>query len=254
MPREGRTGTGPDGTRYIFMDGAPRRLNSAGLAEMGEGFLKAPDGRTFRQGPQGGFTQIGGPSREQTAKQAERVTGINMALTALDDYDKQFGSLKTPGPLGIVTNPQEMSQAKSKARDLQMRLKNVYDLGAITGPDWEILQSFVADPDSFEAAAQRGNVKARLSSMAGTLGNAYRRQMEEFSAIGGNPSYLQPLFRSPRSAYTEEEWGSAGQVPKKKAPPIQAAPRASGSSRVINGKMYYQNPQTGEWFDNKEFR
>lgn len=252
MPREGQRGTGPDGNEYIFLDGAPRRLNSAGLAIMGEGVLKSPNGQTFMVGPQGGLKQVGGPTSEQTANAAKRAQALNNALQALDNYDQAFGSLKTVGPLGNITDSQRMQTAKTTARDLQMKMKDAYELGALTGPDWGIVQDVIPDPDTIGAGLQPQKIRPALSTVARTLGDAYRGQAQVFESSGGEASALPPLFRSPRSKYTPEQWGSQGRAPN--IPPPPRAQAGAAQTKVVGGRMYYRNPQTGEWFDNKDFR
>ncbi len=252
MPREGARGTGPDGNEYIFLDGAPRRLNPAGLAIMGEGVLKSPTGQTFMVGPQGGLRPVSGPTPEQASIASRRAQALSSALEALDIYDKSFGELKTPGPLGNITDSRQMASTRASARDLQMKMKDAFELGALTGPDWGILQDMIPDPDTIGAAFQPQKIKPTLQSLARTLGNAYRGQVRAFESTGGEGSSLPPLFRSPRSAYTAEQWGSQGTPPRIAPPP--RAQSGSAQTKVLGGKMYYRNPQTGEWFDNKDFR
>lgn len=232
-PREGQTGRLKDGTPVIFMDGAPRRMNEAGMADLGGGFFKSPQGQLYRAGPKGGFSQVGGPTREQVAKAAEGASGVNEALGALDMFDRQVRKVGNTGPLGWFTNGDELNEASQLAEDLMLRLKEKpYNLGVLNGPDREILLRVVNDPTALRDAVFRKSVTPKLRNIAAKLGDTYRNDANAFRSTGGNPNSLPNLFQSPDSTYTAEEWGNAGLVPREKAPIRRGAPpRTGGASR-----------------------
>lgn len=233
MPREGQTGTLPDGTRVIYLDGATRRLNAGGLADMGDGYFKSPQGKTFRQGPRGGFEQVGGPSQTQIDDYAKKGAQVNSALQSLDMFDKKLRETKVTGPFGWATNPNDLAEAKQLADDLMLRLKEQpYNLGVLNGPDLQILQAVIADPTTIKDAAFRKSVVPRLRNIAAKLGDTYRNDAQAFGEIGGGPGVMRNLFQSPDSTYSKQEWGDRGLVPPAKAPlrrgdAPRTAPRAA---------------------------
>jgi hypothetical protein len=219
MPKEGDTGTLPDGTRVIYLDGQVRRLNQGGLAEMGGGYYKSPQGRMFREGPKGGFDQIGGPTQTQIDAASQKGAKVNEALASLDMFDQKLRETKTTGPFGWFANPDDLAEAKQLADDLMLRLKeSPYNLGVLNGPDLQILQAVIADPTTIKDAAFRKSVIPRLRNIAAKLGDTYRNDVRAFQATGGGPAAVPNLFQSPRSVYAPQEWGQQGLVPRTRAP------------------------------------
>jgi hypothetical protein len=246
--KEGKYGKLPDGTRVIYLDGQVRKVNAGGLADMGGGYFKSPQGRVFRQGPQGGFSQIGGPTQSQIDDYSQRGRGINDALAALDMFDKKLRETDVTGPAGWAANPNNLAEATQLAEDLMLRLKeNPYNLGVITGPDRMILQRVVTDPTSLKDAAFRKSVTPRLRNIAAKLGDAYRAQYSSFREVGGGPAVMTNLFRAPDSTYTPQEWGRQGLVPSAKAPARRgdAPPRTASppSSVTVGGVKMTVRPR-----------
>lgn len=243
MPKEGDRGTLPDGRRVIYLDGAVRVMNEGGLADMGGGYFKSPQGKTFRQGPKGGFEQVGGPSQTQIDAYAQKGAKVNEALASLDMFDKKLRQTKVTGPFGWATNPNDLAEAKQLADDLMLRLKEQpYNLGVLNGPDLQILQAVIADPTTIKDAAFRKSVVPRLRNIAAKLGDTYRNDAQAFEEIGGGPGVMRNLFQPQDSVYTKQEWGARGLVPPAKAPPRRgAAPRVgvkpTGAPKTFKGKF-----------------
>jgi hypothetical protein len=230
MPREGQTGTLPDGTPVIFLGGQIHKMNEGGLAVMGGGYYESPQGRKYREGPKGGFTQVAGPTQAQVEDYSSRASQVNKALGKLDAVDQQLRRTKTIGPFGWATNPTDIASLSQMVRDLQLSLKEQpYNLGVLNGPDLQLLEQVVANPDQLKSAVFRQTLYPRLQNMAKILGDSYRGDMSSYQAIGGRPAAMPNLFRSPSSQYTAEEWGSQGVVPTLKStsagrPPIPRRP------------------------------
>lgn len=240
-PREGQTGRLKDGTPVIYMDGQARRMNEAGFADMGGGFFKSPQGQLYRAGPKGGFSQVGGPTREQVAKAAENTTGVNEALGALNMFDEKVRTLKTPGPLGWFTNGDDLNEASQLAEDLMLRLKEKpYNLGVLNGPDREILLRVVNDPTALKDAVFRKSVAPKLRNIAAKLGDTYRNEANAFQATGGNPFAMPGLYQSPSSVYSRDEWGKQGRVPAAKAPRNRGDAPSVGGGAPASGKQPYK--------------
>jgi hypothetical protein len=235
-PKEGQTGT-YKGRPVIYLDGKSRFMNEAGMAIMGGGFYKARDGRIYREGPKGGFAQVGGPTQAQSDKYAEKATLTNEALGALDMFDEKLGKVKTTGPFGWIANGDDLAEASQLANDLMLRLKEKpYNLGVLNGPDLDILQRVISDPTTLKDAVFRKSVQPRLRNIAKKLGDTYRGDMTAYESTGGEPSAMPPVFRSPRSQYSAEEWGHDARVPqlKPRSGPA-AAPGAPGATTLKIG-------------------
>jgi hypothetical protein len=219
MPENGDMGRQKStGKPLMYMDGGWRVVNEGGLAIMGGGYFKNAQGTQFRQGPQGGFPEVGGPSRTMVEKYAATASGLNDSLEQVDALDKGLRAVKRTGPLGFLTNGNDLVEAEQLAEMAQLLLKeNPYNLGVITGPDRMILQRIVSDPSSLKDAMFRKSVTPRLRNIAAQLGRKYRNSGESFRAVGGNPNALPNLFQAADSQYTPQEWGRRGLVPRLKS-------------------------------------
>jgi hypothetical protein len=218
-PREGQTGRLKDGSPVIYMDGAPRRMNEAGMADMGGGFFKSPNGQTYRLGPKGGFSQVAGPTREQVDKYSGKTTAINESMGSLDMVDRKLRETKTIGPFGWFTNPNDLSELQGLTKDLLARLKeSPYNLGVLNGPDLPLMEEIVGNPSKLKDAAFRKAYQAKLRNVASKLGDTYRNDSRSFETTGGEPTALPNLFQSKDSTFTPQEWGRDGRVPAAKAP------------------------------------
>lgn len=213
---EGKTGTASDGTRVIVRGGQIVPLTpyeQAGYKQIGEGLYKDQQGRTMHAGPRGGFNQVGGPSSTQIDTTTKNLAAANNALSGIDRVDEHLRKTKNIGPLGIFTNPTDMATLTQSVKDLQLKLKEQpYNLGVLNGPDLDLLESIVANPAQLKNAVFRQTVLPRLSNLANIVGNGYRQEAARFGALGGNPDIV-PLYQSPRSKYSKEEWGTQGRVP-----------------------------------------
>ncbi len=110
--------------------------------------------------------------RSATAS-AKNLTNM---VSQLDSLVDEVGSFEYGGTKG-----QEM---KSVTKQIQLLLKNqdMFNLGVLTGPDMGILESIVADPDSFQSLMTRDStrkaqisallksIKAKTASTAASLG------------------------------------------------------------------------------------
>lgn len=237
MPKEGQTGTLPDGRRVIYLDGKVRPLNEGGLAVMGGGYYESPQGRKYREGPKGGFNQIGGPTQSQVDTYATKSTKINEALGSLDTLDRKLRGTKTIGPFGWFTNPNDLSELEGLNKDLLLRLKEQpYNLGVLNGPDLQIMEEVLGNPGRLKDAAFRKGFEARLRNVAASLGRTYRNDLGSFDAIGGRSASMPNLFRSPDSQYTPQEWGQRGSVPALKGPRAAAQGGGKAAAKPFVGK------------------
>jgi hypothetical protein len=188
--------------------------DAGGLEILGDGYKRSPLGTVFRQGPQGGLTRVRGPNDTQSGEAVKSAAGANAALQSIDRIDSQFAKVKTAGPLGQVLDPVDLAVLQQSTTDLMMRMKGVpYELGVITGPDMALMNQIIKDPGSVDAMVFRQKVKPLLSNLSTIMGEQYRRDRGSFESLGGTGDGLPPLYRSPRSKYTPEEFGRQGIVP-----------------------------------------
>lgn len=79
----------------------------------------------------------------QAQKHQQSLMNLQSGLDAYKnlwaDYDPQSNN---------ATSPAKRAAISSAFTDMQMRLKEAYDLGAITGPDMKILEGVLSDPTS----------------------------------------------------------------------------------------------------------
>ena len=92
-------------------------------------------------------------------------SGLAAYNDILNSYDPQSTDAATPT---------KRAQLGTAFTDMQMRLKEAYELGAITGPDMRILESALSDPTSLTgtlkgAAFGRDTFKAQSDEVANVL-------------------------------------------------------------------------------------
>ena len=205
LRRRGVTVPGQEGT-------APPR-DAGGLDVLGDGYKRNQLGVVYREGPKGGFSQVAGPNATQSGKAVEAATGVNAALQSIDRIDSQYARVPMTGPLGQVMNPTDLAVLKQSTTDLLLRMKEVpYNLGVLNGPDLEIMEQIVKDPEGVDAMVFRQKINPLLQNLSSILGEQYRRESESFGQLGGREQGLPALYRSPRSKFTPEEFGRQGRV------------------------------------------
>ena len=125
------------------------------------------------------------PAAAQKHQQA--IMNLDSGLAAYNDilnsYDPQSTDAATPA---------KRAQLGTAFTDMQMRLKEAYELGAITGPDMRILESALSDPTSLTgtlkaAAFGRGPLQAQSGEVANVL-NRLRGNFEAQYGVTIPPS------------------------------------------------------------------
>jgi len=76
--------------------------------------------------------------------QKKQVVGIDALSSAVDEYTKELATF----PLTGVINPADRARIGTKYNNMMLQAKEAYNLGVLNGPDYQILQSVVADPVS----------------------------------------------------------------------------------------------------------
>jgi hypothetical protein len=228
MPYEGQRGTAPDGTPVVFRGGKAIPIDAGGLEVLGGGYKRNQIGQVYETGPKGGTKMISGPSFTAANDAQKNASGINQSLAGIDRVDRQLKKTKDIGPLGWITNPTDIAVLQQSVRDLHLKLKEQpYNLGVLNGPDLDLLESIVANPAQLKSATFRQTIAPRLANLSSILGNTYRQQSQGFAGLGGQEEALPPLYRSPSSKFTPQEWGRKGEVPRNafdRSAPKSAAP------------------------------
>jgi len=213
--------------------------DAGGMEMLGDGYRRNTIGQTFRAGPRGGFQQVGGPTMTMANDARGQAQGLNTALAGIDRVDRQLKNTKDIGPLGFLTNSSDISVLTQSVKDLQLRLKEQpYNLGVLNGPDLDLLESIVADPSQLKSAVFRQSIGPRLANLSSIIGDQYRSGADSFKGIGGRTEVLPPLYRSPTSKFTPEEFGRDGRV----TPEAMARKPGAAPSRPVSPALASRTP------------
>jgi hypothetical protein len=127
----------------------------------------------------------GAKSPESFKKTQTAVTNMR---TALEAYKT---ALNVDGPESFLkSGGANHTMLKARFTDLQMQLKGLYELGAITGPDMEILGAAITDPTS-----ANGNWKGKDSLLAqlSVFDEIVNRNDDNSRAINGQPPRIPAM-------------------------------------------------------------
>lgn len=111
-------------------------------------------------------------------------SGLNAYETLLKDYNPQNADALTPAKRAAIG---------TAFTDLQMRLKEAYELGAITGPDMSVLQSAITDPTSAwgmlkGGIAGRDTFNAQIGQSKAALNRQKRNFEQQFGVMLPTPA------------------------------------------------------------------
>lgn len=143
-----------------------------GLAQFGNKpgapiqIAKGPDGKPLKPAKDPNATKLGEGQKKQ-------VVGIDALSTAVDEYTKELASF----PISGVLNPNDRARIGTKYNNMMLQAKEAYNLGVLNGPDYQILQSVVADPVSLRGittsnrslAAQANELKRMMLKIKGQI-------------------------------------------------------------------------------------
>jgi len=239
--------------------GAVPQYDAGGMEHLAGGYLRNRPGQTFRIGPRGGMGEpVNGLGRKQIDDAMTTATGINQALAGIDRVDRQYDATGNIGPLGVVTNNTELAVLKQSTRDLMLRMKEQpYNLGVLNGPDLEIMDQIIANPDTLDSMVFRAKLKPLLANLSSVLGDQYRLQSDQYGSLGGREEALPPLYRSPRSKYTPQEFGREGRVSPEamarpagqrgetvaRVPDLPPVARAAWNKAKLEGRFDFAKPR-----------
>ena len=100
------------------------------------------------QNPQGMVVPVAGFNAKPPVELNKAIVGLNELDKYLETYKQ---TLADQGGPSVVATGEKRAALKSAYTTLQMGLKNAFELGALAGPDLEILQGMFVDPTSANA-------------------------------------------------------------------------------------------------------
>jgi hypothetical protein len=81
-------------------------------------------------------------------KQESMLMGASNTIDAINDYRETLSQFKTSD----LINPDSRAELENKYNNMLMQVKEVYALGALTGPDQGVLENILKNPISFKGA------------------------------------------------------------------------------------------------------
>ena len=185
------------------------------VKESPEGFVyvpKMPGGAAVPvMGP--GGAQLTG-AKEAPADYSKAVRKLNDLAGNLASYKSEIESNKTvfpsevPLPFGAkipLPTGSDTARVRGKYQSLLMGVKDLYDLGALTGPDMGIINQQLTNPASFAGVftsrdamkEQIGVLEDMLQRSEQNLSSTYNRKMpkaSEAGITGPRPAAAQPMM------------------------------------------------------------
>lgn len=120
------------------------------------GAVKLPNGFQFvdPSNPAAGVVPLRGGPADPTRPTTEQRNKLATAQKTHRQLTGQLGEYAKTLRSGVTNLPgAERDKAKTQRTQIKMQLKNLYELGAITGPDEEILDSLILDPTELSGRA-----------------------------------------------------------------------------------------------------
>ncbi len=104
------------------------------------GFIYPPS----QQNPEGAIVKLPGFSKPPSEGQKKQLIGIQSLGSAIDEYTAQLGEWDKTKML----SPDARAAMGTKYNNMMLQAKEAYNLGVLNGPDYKILTSVIADPNS----------------------------------------------------------------------------------------------------------
>lgn len=210
----------PSGYRWNA-DGTGLEAIPNGPADKSKNEVRAPSG--YRWKDDGSLEPIpNGPADKPagTPAQANEAAKKSLQLdnlgTAMDSYEKELSGLSRMdlATLAAGTPNAKAAALSSLHTNLMINMKNLFELGALSGPDYQLMQDSVGSLTSPGTLANPENLKTRLKVVKENLANARKNLNQNY---GGKPQAAQPEAVSARK-------------------------------KASNGKSYYQGAD-GNWYE-----
>jgi hypothetical protein len=146
---------------------------------------------------------VGEKPSAQKLKILENKPKLNMMLGNLNRYRSKLSDLATAtqasGAFGIPTA--EASKVSAMAEKLRLDIKNLYELGALVGGDFQILDNLLTSPTSSQGVMMGSSgLIAQLSELEETLVS----KLNSYGVTGNIGSFSSPIKVS-----SEDAWKNA---------------------------------------------
>lgn len=170
--------------------------------------------------------KLGGNTLPEGA--TKQVTGSVNMVDAINNYQTVLNKYN-----GMALTPSNRADLSNAYNNMMLQAKEAYNLGVLNGPDYQILQSVVQDPNSFKGTvvdtkALIGQSNALGKTAENTINNAYGVHNVEV------PAYVKSKVQQlPHNQQTK----TAPSIPM----PNQAKPTNTGSPKLV------WDIQTGTW-------
>ena len=171
-------------------------------------------------------SKLGGNTLPEGA--TKQVTGSVNMVDAINNYQTVLNKYN-----GMALTPSNRADLSNAYNNMMLQAKEAYNLGVLNGPDYQILQSVVQDPNSFKGTvvdtkALIGQSNALGKTAENTINNAYGVHNVEV------PAYVKSKVQQlPHNQQTK----TAPSIPM----PNQAKPTNTGSPKLV------WDIQTGTW-------
>lgn len=226
----------PTGTSYR------RRSEAAGMP--GE----AKSGTTVYDREGNPIVQMGGTQAPMTADQRNKLSVARMAHAKLNTIIPRLDSMVNALGGASVWPDAERAQMQTAYTNMLMEAKNIYELGAITGPDQKILGALVGDPASWQQAivpGSEGRIRAQLRELQrivddnltaaeAAYGGTYRPPARQSNAASPGQQPAPSTTVAPPNQLMERP--PLGQVaPPQPAPQNKAPVTLPGANSTVDG-------------------
>jgi hypothetical protein len=165
--REAAAATVPETLRTAFVDDPATASAAAGLMPKQKDptfvkDLKLPDGTTVSGyiSPEGFVPATAPVAPEPTENENKQVLALRTAHDTLKDLKSTFAKTGTE-----ILPTAGKTRLGSQYRNLQLQLKELFNLGVLNGPDLELMNQVLVDPTSVSANALYGGTDRVLASM-----------------------------------------------------------------------------------------
>ena len=117
------------------------------------GYRWKPDGSGALEAIPGGPADKTGPGQKQIPAEVARMNVAMRSLEqGLNEYEKELKSFNPRSP-GDQMSPQSRARIQSLVADLQLQFKEAQALGALAGPDVELINKALASPTSMQGVS-----------------------------------------------------------------------------------------------------
>lgn len=147
------------------------------------------DGRNFQTADMSGIPVAGVGEQGQLNSAARSYQGFMKSLADYEDMFAKTGATMMPG--------EKKDRLATAHRDLQMQMKELYNLGVLNGPDLELMEQILLNPtavggnvlDALGIADMEERIPANISEVRRMMRNRTEPALQQ---LGIDPASLEP--------------------------------------------------------------